>query len=176
MGRIKTLFLCFMLYSALGWLYESTLYTITERRFVNRGFLNGPYCPIYGVGAVMNLFILSSLDNALFLFFGGALLDCTLEYVSSWRMEKLFHARWWDYSQRRFHLHGRICLLGAVVFGAFSVFLILLMHPLFSNLFSLLPGTAKEILLWSVLVLFLADSFYTLLGHSVQPSAPGIHL
>ena len=125
MKTIETWFLWLMIYSVIGWIYESTICSIGQRKLINRGFLNGPYCPIYGTGAVLVLLVLGRIQNPVLLFFAGAVLTCSLEYLTSWLMEKLFHARWWDYSKRKFNIGGRVCLIGAVVFGAFSVVLIL---------------------------------------------------
>ena len=99
---IENIFLWLIIYSVIGWIYESTLCSITERRFVNRGFLNGPYCPIYGFGAILDILILGWIKNPILLFVLSAILTCTLEYITSYLMEKLFHARWWDYSKRKF--------------------------------------------------------------------------
>ncbi len=120
-----------MIYSFFGWVYESILCSITSGSLVNRGFLNGPVCPVYGFGAlVVILAFWWEPDIRVWnLFFSSMVLTCTLEYLTSWAMEKLFHARWWDYSQYRFNINGRVCLLGAVAFGAFSVLLIKVVHP-----------------------------------------------
>ncbi|MDD4564645.1 MAG: putative ABC transporter permease [Eubacteriales bacterium] len=116
-------------YSMIGWIYESILCSIIERRWINRGFLNGPYCPVYGFGAVLNILILDGINNIFILFYLSAVMACSLEYFTSWLMEKLFQARWWDYSGHRFNINGRISLAGAVVFGIFSVLLIRAVHP-----------------------------------------------
>ena len=90
-------FLWFVIYSLIGWVYESILCSVAGKKLVNRGFLNGPVCPIYGTGAVVVVFALSSLaDKPVLLFLTSAILTTTLEYLTSWLMEKLFHARWWD--------------------------------------------------------------------------------
>ena len=123
------MFLWLIFYSFAGSVYESILCSITERKCVNRGFLYGPLCPIYGSGAILIRLALGRLTNPLVLFLSGMALCSILEYAVSWLMEKLFHARWWDYSHMRFQLNGRICLLGAVVFGAFAVALVLWIHP-----------------------------------------------
>ncbi len=133
------LFLWFLFYSFAGWVYESTLCSITERKWVNRGFLYGPLCPIYGSGAVLILLALGRLTNPLVLFLSGMTLCSILEYAVSWLMEKLFHARWWDYSHMRFQLNGRICLLGAVVFGLFAMVLVLWIHPAVYRMTLLIP-------------------------------------
>lgn len=128
---IEKIFLWLMIYSFFGWIYESILCSITSGSLVNRGFLNGPVCPVYGFGAlVVILAFWREPDIRVWnLFFSSMVLTCTLEYLTSWAMEKLFHARWWDYSQYRFNINGRVCLLGAVAFGAFSVLLIKVVHP-----------------------------------------------
>ncbi len=124
-------FLWFILYSFFGWVYESTLCSITSRSLVNRGFLNGPLCPVYGFGAltVILAFWREPDISPWNLFFSSMVLTCTLEYITSWAMEKLFHARWWDYSEYRYNINGRVCLLGALAFGSFSVVLIKAVHP-----------------------------------------------
>ena len=123
------LFLWLLFYSFAGWVYESILCSITERKWVNRGFLYGPLCPIYGSGAVLILLTLGRLSNPVVLFLAGMALCSILEYAVSLLLEGLFHARWWDYSHMRFQLGGRICLLGALVFGGFAVALVLWIHP-----------------------------------------------
>ncbi len=128
---IEKIFLWLMIYSFFGWVYESILCSITSGSLVNRGFLNGPVCPVYGFGALVVILAFWREPNIRVwnLFFSSMVLTCTLEYLTSWAMEKLFHARWWDYSQYRFNINGRVCLLGAVAFGAFSVLLIKVVHP-----------------------------------------------
>lgn len=136
---IATYFLWFVIYSVLGWLYESAVCSVGQRRFVNRGFLNGPYCPIYGSGALLVVLLFGRMTDPVLLFFLSAVVTCSLEYLTSYGMEKLFHARWWDYSKRRFNIHGRVCLLGAVVFGTLSVLIVLYVHPWVRRWTGLLP-------------------------------------
>ena len=152
MKTIETWFLWLMIYSVIGWVYESTICSIGQRKLINRGFLNGPYCPIYGTGAVLVLLVLGRIQNPVLLFFAGAVLTCSLEYLTSWLMEKLFHARWLDYSKRKFNIGGRVCLIGAIVFGAFSVVLILVLHPWVKSLTDRLTDTA---LTWICAILFI---------------------
>ncbi len=139
MDVIATGFLWFVIYSVLGWVYETAICSICRRKFVNRGFLNGPYCPIYGCGALLVILLFGRMTNPVLLFLLSALVTCSLEYLTSYGMEKLFHARWWDYSKRPFNIHGRVCLLGAVIFGALSVLIVLYVHPLVRALTALLP-------------------------------------
>ena len=164
MKTIETWFLWLMIYSVIGWIYESTIYSIGKRKLINRGFLNGPYCPIYGTGAVLVLLVLGRLRNPVLLFFAGAVLTCSLEYLTSWLMEKLFHARWWDYSKRKFNIGGRVCLIGAVVFGAFSVVLILFLHPFIKSLTDRLTDTALTWICAVLLVGIVSDLIVTVKG------------
>lgn len=127
-------FLLFIIYSHAGWLYESILCTIEEKSFVNRGFLNGPLCPIYGSGAVLVIITLGNIKNPLEVFILGILLTGVLEYLTSYIMEKLFHAKWWDYSERRFNIKGRVCLLGAFVFGLMTLLAVYILNPFISSI------------------------------------------
>ncbi len=136
---LEKTFLYIMIYGFAGWVYETIICSIEARRFVDRGFLNGPYCPIYGFGAMLDVIILGNIENAAALFFLGMLLDTVLEYVTSYVMEALFHARWWDYSTYRFNINGRVCLLGAVVFGAFSLLAVKVVHPAVAGAVGMIP-------------------------------------
>lgn len=162
--RVSTLFLWFMAYSIFGWVYETILCSALERKFVYRGFLNGPYCPIYGFGAVLDVMFLGKIENWFVLFLMGATLNCTLEYFTAWAMEKLFHAKWWDYSNMKFNIKGRICLLGALVFGAFSVFLIKIAHPYVTSVTNRLSDILTYILSGVLAAAFFADLYITLEG------------
>lgn len=164
MVTVETYFLWLMIYSIIGWIYETILCSVEGRRFVNRGFLNGPYCPIYGCGALLDILILGKIESPGLLFFLGALVTCSLEYLTSYLMEKMFHARWWDYSHMRFHINGRVCLLGAVVFGAFSVVLIKVLHPFVVHCTSLLPPVWFHCIVAVLFAGFLADNIVTFAG------------
>lgn len=166
METFEKWFLWFMLYSVIGWVYETILCSVKEHRFINRGFLNGPYCPIYGVGAVVNLLVMGNLKNPALLFVCGALLDCTLEYLTSWGMETLFHARWWDYSDKPLNINGRVCMLGAVAFGAFTTVLVLIIHPFLIEKLSFITDKIRDMLFYITATIFIADSVYTFIGFS----------
>lgn len=112
----------FFIFSFLGWVMEVTLTLITDKKFVNRGFLLGPCCPIYGCGCLLlNLLLQNYVNNIIVLFILTMFTCSLLEYITSFLMEKIFKLRWWDYSQMRFNLNGRICLEGFFIFGFFSV-------------------------------------------------------
>lgn len=136
------LLLYFFIYSFCGWLMETVLCSVRERRLINRGFLNGPLCPIYGCGILLVLILLipvrdnvSPITIALpVIYLTGAALASAVEYFTSWAMEKLFHARWWDYSHIRFNLNGRICLSISLSWGALATGFLYLVQPFFEKL------------------------------------------
>jgi uncharacterized membrane protein len=113
----------FVVYSVFGWIYESTYCTIVERKWANRGFLYGPLCPIYGTGVIAMIAAWQAVQDAGIavapwqVFLVTALGTAVLEYVTSWAMEKLFDARWWDYTDMPLNVNGRICLPATVLFG-----------------------------------------------------------
>ncbi len=130
MTEIFKYFIWFVFYSFLGWLYETLLCSFSELRLVDKRFLYGPFCPVYGLGAIAVIILLTPFkDNIFLLFFLGAAVTCAVEYTVAFFLEKIFRHKEWDYSWRRFNLHGRICLIGAFVFGIFSVLLIRWLHP-----------------------------------------------
>ena len=163
MPRIEIVFLWFITYSIFGWVYETILCSIKNKRFINRGFLNGPYCPIYGCGAVLDILLLGKIHNTILLFFAAALLTGGLEYITSVIMEKLFHARWWDYSDKKFNIHGRVYLTGIIVFGTLSVALILFLHPAMSSIIAKLPTTIRSVLVDSLFLILLTDAIHTII-------------
>ena len=164
MKTIETWFLWLMIYSIIGWVYESTICSIGHRKLINRGFLNGPYCPIYGTGAVLVLLVLGRIQNPVLLFFAGALVTCSLEYLTSWLMEKLFHARWWDYSHYRFNIQGRICLLGAIVFGFGGVLIIDVVQPQVERLTAMIPLLAVHVICAVAAIVVIIDTIVTVVG------------
>ncbi len=162
--KIEEIFLWVIIYSIVGWIYESIVCSIGQKRLVNRGFLNGPYTPIYGVGALFDILILGWIKNPILLFFLGAVVCCIIEYITSYLMEKLFHARWWDYSKRRFNINGRVCLLGAIVFGILSVVLLKVIHPIVSTYIGMIPQPWLHIVSSVIFVLFVTDIIVTVTG------------
>ncbi|MBP5355208.1 MAG: putative ABC transporter permease [Lachnospiraceae bacterium] len=158
MRLFETGFLLFFIFSFLGWIWESVIYEMIDKhRIVNRGFMFGPYIPIYGTGAMIDLLILGDVDNMVLLFFLSAILCTMVEYVTSFAMEKMFHARWWDYYDMFWHLNGRICLEGALAFGGLSVVLVQWINPAARHLISLLSPTALHIVAWVLFAVFVTD-------------------
>ena len=136
MNIIYYLFL-FYIYSILGWLGETLYVSIPKKQFIDRGFLIGPYCPIYGSGAITIIIYLTQYkENPLTVFLMGIILCSILEYFTSYIMEKLFNARWWDYSNDKYNLNGRICLKNSIIFGLAGIAVIYLTQPLINNIVS----------------------------------------
>lgn len=161
---LEETFIWFMFYSIAGWVYESLICSVGARHFVNRGFLNGPYCPIYGFGAIFDLILLGGIENPFILFFLGMAVSCTLEYFTSYGMEKIFHTRWWDYSKWKCNINGRVCLLGAIVFGMLSVVLMKWIHPFVSRYVGLLPPRAWHGIFAVLLTVLMSDCLVTIGG------------
>ncbi|KAB7788638.1 putative ABC transporter permease [Bifidobacterium cebidarum] len=161
---LEYLFLWFIFYSFAGWVYESILVSCQQRRWVNRGFLNGPLCPIYGTGAVAGVVILGHIHNPVALFFLAMIGASVLEYFTSWAMEQLFHARWWDYSHFHFNLNGRICLLGAVVFGIGGVLIVDVIQPEVARVTDMIPLQIIHALFVALMVLTIVDTIVTVCG------------
>ena len=123
-------FILFIFYSVAGWAMESLFCFYKTKKLVNRGFLIGPLCPIYGFGSIAFIFLLSKYENDLLVIFVMAAFICTiLEYYTSYIMEKLFKARWWDYSDKLFHINGRVCAENTVAFGILAILVIKYINP-----------------------------------------------
>ena len=162
--------LCFLftIYSFLGWLCESIFCSILFKKWTNRGFLNGPFCPVYGIGGLLITSLLRPFTGFPFyieiplVFVAGTLLTTLLEYFTGWLLETLFHTTWWDYSKNRFNYKGRICLLNSILFGILCLVTMLVLHPLLLRLLGMLPPFLRPWLLLAVLAYFLTDSLLTL--------------
>ena len=152
----------FFLFSVAGWCMEVTLKFIQYRRFINRGFLIGPYCPIYGWGAVAVTLIVGGLlarrGTVGETFLAGMVVCGALEYFTSWYMEKLFHARWWDYSTKPMNLHGRIWIGNLLLFGAASVVIVKGIVPFLLRALGKLPALTVELMAGGIVVLMLLDN------------------
>lgn len=155
----------FFVYSVVGWLMETVLVSVQQRHLVKRGFLYGCYCPIYGCGMCLIILFLSPLEEKpVLLYFAGALLATALEYFTSWSMEKLFNARWWDYSRKPFNLNGRVCLHISLAWGLLALLIIYGLNPALDDwLMGLDPQIAHPVLL-AVSLLFLLDLGFSLWG------------
>lgn len=120
----------FIFYSMIGWAVEVSFQTIKKRTFVNRGFLNGPYCPIYGIGMSFLIFIFSPFNNLIVLFFGSIIITTILEYITGYILETIFNKKWWDYSKEPFNLNGYISLFFSIRWGVAAVLVVFFIHPI----------------------------------------------
>ena len=156
----------FFFFSAVGWTIECTYRSLGEKRIINSGFLHGPMCPIYGTGMLAFHIVLVPLSQPaekrfwLVILLGMVLAD-TVEYMTSFLMEKLFHARWWDYSNNFMNLHGRICLKHTVYWAIISVIYTYIIAPLYDFILSFIPQNVRGIAVIVILAVFLVDLFIT---------------
>lgn len=124
------IYICFFIYSIIGWIWESFLCSSVElKKLVNRGFFLGPYCPIYGLGATLSYLLLRDIGSATLIFIFASIVSCTIEYIVGYILEKIFKDRWWNYDNYPFQLHGRVCLYGLVIFGLANVVIVKFSTP-----------------------------------------------
>ena len=151
--------LLFFIYSFLGWCLEVTCKLISDHKFVNRGFLIGPYCPIYGHGALIMTILLNKYINDPVTLFILIILSCSiLEYVTSYFLEKIFHTRWWDYTHYKFNINGRICLETMVPFGVGGLLIMYVTNPFFFNIIRSIPNVLLYIISFILIVVYLIDN------------------
>ncbi|MGI6746470.1 MAG: hypothetical protein BWY46_01178 [Firmicutes bacterium ADurb.Bin300] len=170
MNRYFELVFYFFIYSAVGWLIESIYCSVAAKKWINRGFLKGPICPIYGTGAIVMMVFIAPYSNytdkwylnTLIIFGLGMVLCDIVEFITSVVMEKLFNARWWDYSGKKFNIQGRICLLHTIYWGLFSVGFVQLIHPvIYKFLSGLISPSLRNNLLLVFVTIFIIDLINT---------------
>lgn len=158
--EIALLFLLFITYSFIGWCMEVVCKYIEYKKFINRGFLIGPYCPIYGWGCILITLLLHKyMDDVVALFIMAIVVCSLLEYFTSFFMEKIFKARWWDYSSKKFNINGRICLETMIPFGLLGLLIIYFVNPFLVSVYSLLPKKIVLLLSCFLCLCFLIDNF-----------------
>ena len=159
--RLTNLILLFFSYAFIGWCIEVTLKYFQFHRFINRGFLTGPWLPIYGSGAALITVVikgLAPLEFSVGTTFAVSFLLCgLLEYLTSYILEKRFHARWWDYSQKPMNLHGRVWIGNLILFGLGGVVIVDLINPLLLRLSEHMSLPLREIMAVSLSAVFVAD-------------------
>lgn len=149
----------FFVYSFIGWCGEAAMAAVRRHKFVNRGFVSGPLCPVYGAGAAAVAVFLPELhDRLFFLFLGGMIVTTFVEYLTGRLLELIFHRKWWDYSDEKFNLDGYVCLKNSAIWGLCSVLMICFFDPLLCRLIDLIPRLAGNILLWILGVLLVIDA------------------
>lgn len=152
----------FIIYAFIGWCTEVSYAALELGKFVNRGFLNGPYCPIYGLGVLIVVAVLTPLKENLFvLFIGSCLLTTILEYLTGYILEKLFHNKWWDYSDLPFNIKGYVCLKFSILWGLACSFIMLVIHPLIFGFIHIIPKTVGIVLLFILMAAFISDGIVT---------------
>ena len=166
--KIHYYFVLFILYSVIGWIIEVCNEYIHNKRFVNRGFLIGTYCPIYGYGALLMIILLDKYKDSIFALFCMSVFICSiLEYFTSYIMEKLFNARWWDYSHYKFNINGRICLETMIPFGVAGTLLVHYLNPYIMNVLNVIPFKIVKVVSIILFTIFIIDnilSFQIILG------------
>lgn len=154
--------LYFFVYGFLGWCAEVGFAAVKEHNFVNRGFLNGPICPIYGVGVTIVIaFLTPYKDNLILLYISSVILVTLLEGVTGWAMDKIFHNKWWDYSKQPFNIGGYVCLIFSLVWGVACVAIMDLIHPLIHQALTFIPRTLGIVLMVILGIAMFADIYVT---------------
>ncbi len=160
---ISYIFLLFLSYSFIGWVGEVIYCSIPAKKFINRGFLYGPLCPVYGFGGLLVMYLLKPFSNTwVRLFLLATFLTSLLEYVTSWVMEKMFHTKWWDYSDMKFHIHGRVCLLNSLIFGTMATLASHFVHPALFGFIQSIDAYYANLLALGLVVVLTVDMVFTL--------------
>lgn len=163
--QIYDLLIYFFIYGFIGWVVEVAFHAVAQHKLVNRGFLNGAICPIYGVGMVVLIVCLEPVSNNLFLLFAGSLVICSiLELITGFALEKIFGHRWWDYSDEPLNIGGYICIRFSICWGFAGVFAIKVVHDGVMHLTDLLPQTAQIVLAVVLSVLLVIDAAATVIN------------
>ncbi len=168
---LSYLLFSFIIYSIVGWLIESIYKSIIEKKLINSGFLYGPWCPIYGFGAILILLSFLKIKNPVWLFLLGFVILSLWEYCVSIFLEKIFHTKYWDYSKEKINLNGRICLKNSIYWGILTVIFILFINP---NVTKLIYKIPHQILIYINISLYLILSIDTIMSclkiHSINRS------
>lgn len=151
-------FILYILYSIIGWIMEVIDTYFHEKKFVNRGFLIGPYCPIYGKGALLVIWLLKGyIDRPIGLFIMSIVICSIIEYFGSVILEKVFNTRWWDYSNKKFNINGRICLETMIPFGIGCTLMMYIINPFFTKIISIIPKNVLIIATFILLTIYIID-------------------
>lgn len=159
---LATIFLTFLIYSFFGYILEIIVCSFSYKKIVNRGFLFGPWCPIYGIGALLILLTLLRYKYSVALvFIFGILITTTIEYYTSYILEKIFHNKWWDYSDRKDSINGRICIGNMIGFGIGAVAIIYIAQPIILSVLGIFHRYVLNILAIILALIFIADCIYS---------------
>lgn len=156
-------FMLFIIYSFIGWSIEVVGKLIEKHKFINRGFLVGPICPIYGWGCIAIILLLSKYKSSPIVLFLMAIIICSiLEYFTSYFMEKLFHVRWWDYTRRKYNINGRICAETMIPFGLLGCLVVYIVNPIFTGLLSKIQVNTLNIIAIIIFIIYVIDNVVSL--------------
>lgn len=162
MNIFYTYIFYFTIYSFLGWICETIYCAIIDKKYVNRGFLKGPFCPIYGVGALIVIVTLTPVaHNIILLFLCGMIFTSILEYFTGFLLEGIFNLKWWDYSRYKFNIKGRVCLLNSILFGILSVITVKVIDPIITRIIERIPNNIIMIIGLMLAIGFLIDTIVT---------------
>ncbi len=161
--HLPQMVIIFALISFGGWVYETIYCSVVEGEFTKRGFLFGPTCPIYGIGAIAEWLVLGQISNPFVVFIIGAVLATVIEYSTGLFLERRFKKKWWDYSMFKFNLHGRICPQASAVFGAFSVTSVFVLVPTMLNILMIFSKHTVSVVAFIVVTLYFLDTVASLL-------------
>ncbi|MGL4382573.1 MAG: putative ABC transporter permease [Bacilli bacterium] len=165
MNIIINYFYYFLAYSFLGWLMESTIFTIKNKKWTSRGFLTGPICPVYGSGMVVIIYFLTpQLNNPVILFFLGGLIATIIEYFTGYILDVLFKTKWWDYSTNKFNLNGYICALNSFYWCVLSVLMMYVVQPIVQDLLSTINAKYYNNIAYVLFGILLIDTAHTVIG------------
>ena len=149
----------FVIYSFLGWVFESTVRTIYEKKIINTGFLSGPFCPIYGCGAIIMIIFFNGLKDNIFVLFLSAFIILTLwEYIVGTLLEKIFKTKYWDYSEHKLNYKGQVCLTNSLAWGVIGVLFIEYIHPFISELIGKIDSRYMTIFIIAISIALLTDA------------------
>jgi len=164
-NSIAVIWTSFLFYSFCGWLMETVLVSFNEKKFVNRGFLNGPFCPIYGVGMLGIAIICSHfIHNYLLVFILGMIAATTVEYITAWLLEVLFKASWWDYSEHRFNIKGRVCLSVSLYWGLLALIFIVFIQPFVLTQINRIDPKFLQIFFYLSSLIFIFDTIVSVIS------------
>ena len=175
--HLPQMVIIFALISFGGWVYETIYCSVVEGEFTKRGFLFGPTCPIYGIGALAVWLVLGQISNPFIVFIIGGFLATVIEYSTGLFLERRFKKKWWDYSMFKFNLHGRICPQASAVFGAFSVTSVFVLVPAMLNILMIFSKHTVSVVAFIVVTLYFLDTVASLLWngptthHKVEAAA-----
>lgn len=154
----------FFIYAFIGWVVEVSFHAVTVGKFINRGFLSGPYCPIYGFGAISVIYFLTDIaeKNKFVLFLGSIAIATAIEFVAGFLLEKIFHERWWDYTDKKLNIGGYICMEFSIIWGLFCFLLYEAVHPVTKSIVALIPLRALKYLDIGLVIIMTIDLLATI--------------